>query len=654
MAPGLPVAGLLADSSAFAGKRPFRFAFVSNSAEVGEAVRHHIDPRTDQLTVRLATMEEAVPVARALLESGIEVVIGGGGTGSLLAETIGQPVVKLDRDPLDVFRALVQARRHGRTIAITSFARPLEGTDLYEEYLSVGLRQIVFSNSRELEAGILRAVRAGCQVVVGGGICREIATAAGARGIVVVPRRESVLQTLQEARAVAAAHRKERQSLEELRTILDTSREGIIVLDNAGRVKLLNPAALAILRPVLSLQHALIPGERLPDVLLPLGLTHILQSPTPELDKVRRLAGVDLVVSALPIQMDGTSIGVVGTFREATRIQNIDRKVREKLYQKGFVARYTFEQLRGSSPALLQVVASAKRYAETDASILIEGETGTGKELLAQSIHNASRRSMRPFLGVNCSAFSESLLESELFGYEEGAFTGARRGGKIGLFEMAHGGSLFLDEIADISTALQLKLLRVIEEKEIMRLGGDRIVLVDVRVISSSQRNLYGANTEPRFRSDLYFRLATLRLRLPPLRQRFEDLPELTIALFRKHGRPIENFSRRVWDALARHSWPGNVRELDSLVRMYLALTDSPTFDEQLFLSALAEICRDVGGGEEPEEGRRGTLKEQLRHHEEKIIEQTLREARYSRSETARRLGISVNSLWRKAPKSDG
>jgi propionate catabolism operon transcriptional regulator len=302
---------------------------------------------------------------------------------------------------------------------------------------------------------------------------------------------------------------------------------------------------------------------------------------------------------------------------------------------------------------LLQVIANAKRYAETEASILIEGETGTGKELLAQSIHNASRRSSRPFLGVNCSALSEPLLESELFGYEEGAFTGARRGGKIGLFEMAHGGSLFLDEIADISPTLQVKLLRVIEEKEIMRLGGDRIVPVDVRIISSSQRNLYGGKAEPRFRRDLYFRLGTLRLRLPPLRQRPQDLPVLVEALFAKHGRPVEGFSARAWSALVQHSWPGNVRELDSLVRMYLALTDNPTFDETLFLSALAEICKDVIEAEGDEEGVRGTLKDQLRRYEKKIIEHTLREARYSRSETARRLGISVNSLWRKAPKID-
>lgn len=635
-----------------ARSRPFRYAFVSNSAEVGEAIRGFIDPQIEQLSLSLASMEAAVPVARDLLANGVEVVIGGGGTGSLLAQTIGQPVVKLDRDPLDVLLALVKARELSTEIGLTSFAKMTDGVDAYEQLLGIRIRQIVFSSSLDLKEGIEAAARAGCGAIVGGGICRQIAASFGLRGVVVVPRESNVLQTLKEARAIAFARRKERKHFQELRTILDTSRDGVVVLDIDGRVKFVNGAAIDILRPLLPDGAASMIDSQLPTVLVPTGMMQVLETGEAEFDKIRRIGPIDIVVSSSAIRVDGETVGVVSTFREATRIQNIDRKVREKLYTKGFVAKYSFTHIRGDDPAIREVVAKARRFAHSDASILIEGETGTGKELLAQSIHNESKRSEKPFLGINCSALPDALLESELFGYEEGAFTGARRGGKIGLFELASGGTLFLDEVADISPALQLRLLRVLEEKEIMRLGGDRMVPVDVRIISSSQRNLARGDGERQFRRELYFRLATLRLRMPPLRERTSDIPLIVSALFEKHGARLDDVPTLIWEALCRYTWPGNIRELDSLVRTYLALSDKNEFSENLFLDLYEELR---GGGKripnapEPSEG---SLKEQLHRIEHEILVRTLRECGFNRSETARRLGISLNSLWRKFRQS--
>lgn len=635
---------------ALARSRPFRYAFVSNSAEVAEAIRGFIDPQIEQLSLSLASMEAAVLVARDLLANGVEVVIGGGGTGSLLAQTIGQSVVKLDRDPLDVLLALLKARELSSDIGLTSFAKMVDGVDTYEKLLGIRIRQIVFSSSLELSGGIEAAGRAGCGAVVGGGICKQIAASFGLPGVVVIPRESNVLQTLREARAIALARRKERKNLHELRTILDTSRDGVIVLDVDGRAKFVNEAAVEILRPLLG--GASIVDSQLPAVLVPTGMIQALETGESEFDKVRRVGPIDIVVSSSPICVDGETVGVVSTFREATRIQNIDRKVREKLYTKGFVAKYSFAHIRGDDPAIRELIGKARRFARSDAAIMIEGETGTGKELIAQSIHNASKRSEKPFLGINCSALAETLLESELFGYEEGAFTGARRGGKIGLFELANGGTLFLDEVADISPALQMRLLRVIEEKEIMRLGGDRMVPVDVRIISSSQRNLATSDDARQFRRDLYFRLVTLRLRIPPLRERTSDIPAIVSAMFEKHGAKAHNIPLRVWDALRQHIWPGNIRELDSLVRTYLALSDEGEFSEGLFL----EVFEQLREGSErvlhvPGETE-GSLKEQLHRIEREIVSRTLKECGFDRSETARRLGISLNSLWRKSRQS--
>jgi len=635
--------------AALARLAPLRYAFVSNSAEVGESIRSFIDPELEALSVDLATMEAAVPVARNLLQSGVEVIIGGGGTGNVLAQTLGHSVVKLERDPLDVLTAVLKARAVSNEIALTSFAKEAEGVDLYESLAGVRIKQIVFSSTIELTEGIEAAAREGCGVIVGGGVCRQVATSLGMPGVVVIPRESNVLQTLREARAMALARRKERRDVQELRTILNTSRDGLIVLDVDRRVKFVNEAAIEILRPLLSSAAASIVDAELPAALASTGIMNALESGEADVDRVRRAGPLDLVVSSMPIRVDGATVGVVGTIREARRIQNIDRKVREKLYAKGFVARYSFSHIKGEAISIRTTVERARRFARSDAAIMIEGETGTGKEILAQSIHNASARSERPFLAVNCSSLSDSLLESELFGYEEGAFTGARRGGKIGLFELAQGGTLFLDEVADISPALQLRLLRVIEEKEIMRLGGDRMVPVDVRIISSSQRRLCTEETNATFRRDLYYRLATLKLRLPPLRERISDVPHIVGALFEKHGTSDVRLSHSTCEALSEHSWPGNIRELDSLVRTYLALAEAGDFSEKLFLEVFDEL-RATSDGQISDDGADPmTLKEQVQRFERQVVMQTLRDCQFSRGEAARRLGISLNSLWRKS-----
>jgi len=635
--------------------KPLRYAFVSNSAEVGESIRRYIDPQIEELTIRLATMEAAVPVAKNLLADGVDIVIGGGGTGNLLAQTIGQPVVKFERDSLDLLMALRKARHLGTTVALTSFAKRIDGAEVYEELLGLKIRQVVFSSSLELSEGIEAAVREKCEVVVGGGVCRQIATSLGVQGVVVLPRETNILQTLKESRAIALARRKERRDFQELRTIIETSRDGLIVLDVEGRVKFANEAIVEILKPLISNDGMVMPATELPSVLAPTGILATLETGEAQIDRVRRVGPIDLVVSSAPIKVDGVTVGVVGTLREATQIQNIDRKVREKLYAKGFVAKYSFSHIKGSSPFIQRVLQRARRFARSEAAIMIEGETGAGKELLAQSIHNASRRSEKPFLAVNCSALSDSLLESELFGYEEGAFTGARRGGKIGLFELAQGGSLFLDEVADISPALQLRLLRVIEEKEIMRLGGDRMVAVDVRIISSSQRELGPASVDGNFRRDLYFRLGTLKLVVPPLRERVSDIPEIVKALFAKHGVRMGNIAPRICEALCQHPWLGNMRELESLVRTYIALAENEDFSEKLFLEVFDEMRTSSHASSQhsaPTASVGGALKDQVHQFEKMTVARVLKECDFNRSKAAERLGISLNSLWRKSRQS--
>lgn len=291
------------------------------------------------------------------------------------------------------------------------------------------------------------------------------------------------------------------------------------------------------------------------------------------------------------ILIENKSFGSLYLFRKADEIQKIEYNYRLKTQRKNLVARYTFKDLKTQNASVLEIIKIAKKLAPSSSTILILGETGTGKEILAQAIHNASPRSKYPFVGVNFAAISESLMESELFGYEEGAFTGAKKGGHMGLFEQAYKGTIFFDEIGDASKMIQNRLLRVLQEKQMMRVGGDSIIALDVRVIAATNKSLLEMVKEGTFREDLYYRLNVLPLYLIPLRKRAEDIP-LLIDMFifeftKKLGREPFRLSKTALKAMLEYDWPGNIRELENVIEYLAHIADSVVFSEQLpFLSS--------------------------------------------------------------------
>ena len=244
-------------------------------------------------------------------------------------------------------------------------------------------------------------------------------------------------------------------------------------------------------------------------------------------NKLTKINGKQVLVNRIPIIIDNDTLSVVVNIQETSNIQKIERNLRAELYRKGFVAKHTFSDIIGDSDIIKETVNKAKKIGRTNSTVLITAETGCGKELFAQSMHNLSRRMGGPFVAVNCAALPENLLESELFGYEEGAFTGAKRGGKIGMFELAHKGTIFLDEISEIPLGLQGRLLRVLQEKEIQRVGGDSVVNVDIRIIVASNKDLFDKVVKGSFREDLFFRINVLDLYIPPVRERKQDIPLL-------------------------------------------------------------------------------------------------------------------------------
>lgn len=342
----------------------------------------------------------------------------------------------------------------------------------------------------------------------------------------------------------------------EMEAVLDLIGEGVISIDNDGMITTVNSKASEIL----ALHKQFLLGKNI-DSLFPDG-GHDFRR---ELHAVFTVYGdQQLILDSRPTIIFGECIGTIVTLKKVTELRRLEERVRKDIALKGHVARYCLKDILGSSSPILSAKKQAEHMAQSDSSVIITGESGTGKELFAQAIHLESARSQFPFVAINCAALPENLIESELFGYEGGAFTGASSTGKPGLFEDAHLGTLFLDEIGDISPNLQVRLLRVLQEGEVIRVGSTDIRKVDVRIIAATNRDLRQLTEQGAFRWDLYYRLNVLPLSLPPLRERLEDIESLFYHFLMLHG-CSKAVSPRLLDALKRYHWPGNIRQLDNV-----------------------------------------------------------------------------------------
>lgn len=349
--------------------------------------------------------------------------------------------------------------------------------------------------------------------------------------------------------------------------IMDVIKTGIIITDKKNNIISCSPKASKMLeKPHSSLLYKPVCN------IIPENIFERCKKEKTTLSIVfENQNGKKLNISAIPIIKNNryqSGLGIITNFGEEDKIKS---ELSNKIIKKGHRAKYTFEDIITKNTKMLQTIKMAKKMAETNSSILITGESGTGKELFAHSIHNHSPRKNNPFVAINCAALTDTLLESELFGYEEGAFTGAKKGGKIGLFEIADGGTIFLDEIEGMSRNLQFKLLRVIQEKEIIKIGGDKMIPIDVRIIAASNENISSLVENKVFRQDLYYRLNTLPLNIPPLRERMEDIPFI-VEIFKYNLNFNFAFSEQAKQLLYNYNWPGNIRELRNCIEFIYCL----------------------------------------------------------------------------------
>lgn len=378
---------------------------------------------------------------------------------------------------------------------------------------------------------------------------------------------------------------------EVMKQILDLQSTGLLVTDAEYQINYYNVEMERIIRKSMK------SNSSMTNYFSPKILSAIMSSSFN--DDLLVIEGKQFVVTKTILSaMDKTS-GYFFSFEAAAQIRKSSSNLSHKLKNQGLTARYTFNDIIYRNPAMEHLVSLAKKAAPSDYTILITGETGTGKEMFAQAIHNASNRKNGPFVAVNCAALPESLLESELFGYEEGAFTGAKRGGKIGLFEQADGGTIFLDEIGDMSYSLQSRLLRVLQEHQVVRVGGNSVINIDVRVLTATNANLKQMIRDRQFREDLFFRLNVFPLQLIPLRKRSEDILPMFCTFAGVHP---DSVSDRIRSKLLTHNWPGNIRELRNAAEYYLlmgtleCLPDADSSD----ISSMTASCKPVPSTKTP------------------------------------------------------
>lgn len=464
--------------------------------------------------------------------------------------------------------------------------------------------------------------------------------------------------SVEESKDLGAELEAVKRKLKILETVLENAYEGILIINEHGYVTYINEQNAVLL----GVKREEVLGKHVTFITKKAGTHLVLETGKPQIGAQLEINGRKLVVNRIPIIEDGKIIAGVGMvlFKDTNELMNLAKEL-NLMQSKVEYYRSELEQLRrskysqdnivGQSEAIKRVKNLALKAAMTNATVLILGESGTGKELFAHTIHQFSQRRDRPFIRVNCAALPKDLLESELFGYEEGAFTGALKKGKAGKFELAEGGTVFLDEIGDMPLEMQAKLLRVLQEKEIDRIGGNFPVKVDFRLIAATNQDLERLVKQGRFRADLFYRLNVCCLQIPPLRERPEDIPALVQQFFyteMDRDKTKQIFvSEEAVTALKQYNWPGNVRELFNVLQRAVTFMEGDTIRPNDLSIRTAYANRDAHRIEH-DLNIEHDLKEISGEVEKKAIEEALQRTRGNKCKAANLLGIHRSTLYEK------
>ncbi|MDR7871525.1 MAG: sigma 54-interacting transcriptional regulator [Tissierellaceae bacterium] len=532
----------------------------------------------DDIDVLEGVLSPGLAMAQSAIDKGAKIIISRGGTYKLIKEKLSIPVLEMSISSFDLLRGFKNVKGYNGKIGVVGYGNIIHGSEVAAELLDLDITKIEIENDENAESIFKPFVDEGIDLFIGDTVAKSLSDKFNCKSYVIESGEDSILSSIKDARRVLMLSKIEQEKAEQMKTITDFVNDGIISIDENEKIVLINNTA----KKLFNIEDNCL-GEPVRDVVPQTKLHEVLKTGKAQLGELQELGLSTITTNRVPIIVNGKINGVVATFNDVTELQKLERSVRIKLSKKGFIAKYTFDDIIYSSDIMEESITKAKRYSPYDSPILINGKTGVGKELFAQGIHNYSNRSKGPFVAINCAALPPNLIESELFGYVEGAFTGANKNGKAGLFELAHAGTIFLDEISELPLELQGRLLRVLQEKEVMRIGDDKVIPIDVRILCATNKDLKKLIDDGKFREDLYYRINILSLRIPSLNERIEDMIVLTEYFVKKYSekynKRIKYINESLFEYLSQYDFKGNIRELEGIIERCVVLSTDEKLD---------------------------------------------------------------------------
>lgn len=576
-------------------------------------------------------------------EATTDVFLSGGSSVSFIRENTNIPVVDIKITNFDLIKAIngIEINDNTQIVCLSYYKDVFDLEEIKSIFkLKKNILQIKYIIPEDIKDSLKKAKELGGNLVVGGGCTEIYSKNLSLKSILLKSSDEAMNKAIEDAINIFNVRKKEIEKNVKLNTILNFIKQGIIVTDINNKINICNTEAAKIL----NVNKEEILDENITNIL---GISE--NSTELSSDGIININGKMVATSTIEIKINDTLIGRVNSFDKASTIQKLERKIRNNNHKKGLVAKYNFDNIITKDKNMEKIKKMAMKYAKTNATILIYGESGTGKELFAQSIHNQSDRHDWPFVAVNCGAINENLLESELFGYDKGAFTGAKKEGKVGLFELAHRGTIFLDEIGELPLSLQASLLRVIQEKEIMRVGSNEITPIDIRIVCATNKDLRQEVLKGRFREDLYYRLNVFNISVPALRDRRADIPLISKELLNRFGVfNKEEVIEIIKKCPSNYAWRGNIRELENVIRRLSLMVEFSDFDMdnidyKSFIDGMGNYEKEYS----LKINMNNSLKEIIKEVEFKIINKLLEDG-YKMEDILDKLEISRASYMRK------
>lgn len=586
-----------------------------------------------------------------------DVLIGRGNSEKVLKRNMkDKTVIKIPITGYDLLRAVIECRKiyDSNKIGIFVTDKTIHDEKSLREAFGKNINIYNIPHARNIKDIITEAKIEGIDTVIGGYSVVSAAQSIGLNAFTIQTGEEAIYAVLKETVGIIDTMRFEQKRNKAYQTILQEANEGIMYVNEDNIIEIINKKAIQLLDTYSeNIKHRKI------STVFPYLLEYVEKTMTTKqfiLNKLIRIGDNVISFDFAPVMEESILLGTVVTFQSASKIQQLETEIRKKLNAKGLVARYNFSDIIHDSDIMKKTISRAKKFGVVDSNVLIVGETGTGKELMAQSIHNISKRQHGPFVAVNCAALPENLLESELFGYVEGAFTGSKKGGKVGLFEQANNGTLFLDEISELPINFQGKLLRVLQERQVRRIGDDRVIDINVRLIVATNKNLESEVRKGKFRQDLLYRLDILKLNIPPLRERRDDIYPIFLSSLKGYnkefGCDIGGCTPKAKEVLENYEFLGNIRELRNITERLAVLCEEEIINERLVEESLYSRNLDILNDNDFKPFKQVSEEDYIfdikKASECEKILSALQQAGGKKSKAAELLGVDRSTLWRK------